>query len=98
MKTLDDVLNVLPPERQAEIYRIAEEIALENGLPSIREQQALSQQQMAEILGVTQPAIAAIERRGKEIKLVTLKRYVEAMGGKLTLLVELPDGNKIIPL
>ncbi|AXW97069.2 helix-turn-helix domain-containing protein [Cronobacter sakazakii] len=98
MKTLDDVMAGFSPERQAEILRMADEIALEHGLPLIREARAFSQQQLADIMGVTQPAIAAIEQRGKEIKLLTLKRYVEALGGKLSLLIELPEGSKVIPV
>ncbi|EOC0477386.1 helix-turn-helix transcriptional regulator [Cronobacter turicensis] len=98
MKTLDDVLAGYSAEEYAHVLRMANEIALEHGLPRIREERAFSQQQLAEIMGVTQPAIAAIEQRGKEIKLLTLKRYVEALGGKLSLLVELPEGSKVIPV
>ncbi|EPN5811193.1 transcriptional regulator, partial [Cronobacter sakazakii] len=47
MKTLDDVMAGFSPERQAEILRMADEIALEHGLPRIREARAFSQQQLA---------------------------------------------------
>jgi len=39
------------------------------------------------------PSVVAIEQRGNDIKLSTMKRYVEAMGGKLRIDVELPDGK-----
>ena len=49
-------------------------------------------------MGVTQPAVVAIEQRGVDIKLVTLKRYIEAMGGKLSLTVEMKGGTITFPL
>nr|MCD4461182.1 XRE family transcriptional regulator [Escherichia coli] len=45
--------------------------------------------------GISQPAVTQLEQRGNDLKLATLKRYVEAMGGKLSLDVELPTGKRI---
>ena len=42
-----------------------------------------------------QLAVAQIEQRRKEIKVATLKRYVEAMGGKRRLDGELPTGKRV---
>ncbi|ECL4818669.1 XRE family transcriptional regulator [Salmonella enterica] len=36
-----------------------------------------------------------LEQRGNELKLATLKRYIEAMGGKLSPDVELPTGKRV---
>ncbi|WP_312383607.1 helix-turn-helix domain-containing protein [Atlantibacter subterraneus] len=98
MKTLQQHLAELTPENRAEIERLAEEFAAENGLPSIREMRAMSQQELAERLGVTQPAVAAMERRGDDIKVSTLKRYAEALGGELKISIELPEGSRVISL
>ena len=46
-------------------------------------------------MGISQPAITQLEQRGNELKIATLKRYIEAMGGKLSLDVELPSGKRI---
>ena len=59
----------------------------------MREELRLSQTALAQSMGVSQPAIAQIEQRGNDVKLATLKRYIEAMGGKLSLTVEMPEGN-----
>ena len=40
-----------------------------------------------------QPTVSDMERPGHDIKLSSLKRYVEATGGKLSIDVELPDGS-----
>ena len=48
---------------------------------------------MAQALGIRQPTVAVMEKPGRDLKLSSLKRYVEAAGGKLRLDVELPDGS-----
>lgn len=93
MQTLNQFLSELPVERQKAIQEKADELILETGIAMLREELNLSQQQIANLLGVSQPAVVQIEQRGNEIKLATLKRYVEAMGGKLSLSVELPTGS-----
>lgn len=95
MKTLDDVIADRSPESQARIKEMTDEMVLEVGLQMIREELQLSQKALADVMGIRQPAVAQIEQRGNDIKIATLKRYVEAMGGKLSLDVELPTGKRI---
>lgn len=96
LTTLDEVMASLPKERQDEIYEMADELMLEAGLSSLRQNLELSQRDLAKALGISQPAVAKIEQRGNDIKLSTLKRYVETMGGKLSLAVQMPDGDSRI--
>ncbi len=93
MKTLHDAITFRFPESQARIKEMADEMILETGLQLMREDLHLSQKSLAEAMGVSQPAVTQIEQRGNEVKLTTLKRYIEAMGGKLSLTVDLPDGS-----
>lgn len=95
MATLEQLLNKLPPERQARIQQMADEMILDYKLQQIREELELSQQQLADAMGIKQPTLSEIENRGIDIKLSTLKRYVETMGGKLRIDVELPTGKHI---
>jgi transcriptional regulator with XRE-family HTH domain len=74
---------------------MAAEMILETGLQMLREELKLSQKHVAEIMGISQPAITQLEQRGNELKIATLKRYIEAMGGKLSLDVELPTGKRV---
>ena len=46
-------------------------------------------------MGIAQPTLAAMEQRGAEIKVSTLKRYVEAVGGTLNVTINLPDGKQV---
>ena len=95
MRTLDEVIASRSPESQARIKEMADEMILEVGLQMMREALQLSQKQVAEAMGISQPAVTKLEQRGNDLKLATLKRYVEAMGGKLSLDVELPTGKRI---
>lgn len=95
MATLEQLLNKLSPADRAEVEQNAEVLILDYKLQQIREELALSQQQLAEAMGIKQPTLSEIENRGTDIKLSTLKRYVETMGGKLRIDVELPTGKHI---
>ncbi|HEO9913163.1 TPA: XRE family transcriptional regulator [Escherichia coli] len=95
MRTLDEAVASRSPESQARIKEMADEMILEVGLQMMREELQLSQKQVAEAMGISQPAVTKLEQRGNDLKLATLKRYVEAMGGKLSLDVELPTGKRI---
>ncbi|MBG6245592.1 transcriptional regulator [Candidatus Symbiopectobacterium sp. 'North America'] len=93
MKTLKEFIAAQSPASQARIKEMADEMILETGLQMLREELQLSQKTVADAMGIKQPAITQIEQRGNDVKLATLKRYIEAMGGKLSLTVELPDGG-----
>ncbi|MBQ0533711.1 MULTISPECIES: helix-turn-helix domain-containing protein [Providencia] len=93
MKSLHDVIAERCPESQARINELADEMILATGLQLMREELNISQKMLASRLGISQPAITQIEQRGNDLKLATLKRYVEAIGGKLSLTIELPTGN-----
>lgn len=95
MKTLNQLIASRSPESQQRIKEMAEEMILETGLQLLREELRLSQKNVAELMGVSQPAVTQIEQRGNELKIATLKRYIEAMGGKLCIDVELPTGKRI---
>lgn len=95
MANLNDMLAKSPKERLARVQKMADEMILDYKLYQLREELELSQKQLAEAMGITQPTLSAIENRGAEIKMSTLKRYVETMGGKLRIDVELPTGKHV---
>jgi DNA-binding XRE family transcriptional regulator len=88
----DDVMASLSPERRAKILAKSRKLLLELELQELREKQQMTQKQVAEAMGVKQPTVNRIEARGGDIKLSTLKRYVEALGGSLEIAVRLPAG------
>ena len=94
-RTLDDLLASRSEESRQRIQEMATELLLEVRIQALREELEVSQVELAKPLGVSQPAVVAMEQRGSDIKLSTMKRYVEAMGGKLRVDVELPTGRHI---
>lgn len=59
-------------------------------LRDLRQGRGVSQVQLAEALGVKQPTISKMERR-EDMNLSTLRRVVQAMGGKLEVTARFPD-------
>jgi DNA-binding XRE family transcriptional regulator len=92
---LSDVMRRLPKARRDRIAARAQEIREEiEGLRALRKATAKTQVDIAKSLGVSQPSVAKIERQA-DMYLSTLRSYVEAAGGRLTLVVELKDGHKV---
>lgn len=94
-RTLETMMTAYSAEEQQEIRDMADEMLLEVRLHSLREEMEISQAELAQALGITQPSVVAMEKRGNDVKLSTMKRYVEAMGGKVSVNVELPGGKHI---
>ncbi|UGS39966.1 helix-turn-helix domain-containing protein [Pseudocitrobacter corydidari] len=92
-RTLEQLLKDEKTEVVQQAEAMAEEMLLNIHLAELREKVKKTQVEIAETLGVKQPTIAGMEKPGRDLKLSTLKRYVEAAGGKLRLDVELPDGS-----
>ena len=92
-RTLEQVLDALSPDERARVEARSAELHAEvEGLKALRKLAARSQEQIAQSLGIKQPAIAKIERQ-TDLYLSTLRRFVEAAGGTLELRVELPGSG-----
>lgn len=92
-RTLEQLLADEQPEVVAEAQAIAADVLLNIHLADLREKVQKTQTEIAQVLGIKQPTVAGMEKPGRDLKLSSLKRYVEAAGGKLRLDVELPDGS-----
>jgi predicted transcriptional regulator len=78
-------------EAQHDANTLAETMMQEMPLHELRQARGLSQQVMAELLHVQQPAIAKLEKR-TDMYLSTLRSHIEAMGGQLEIMARFPDG------
>lgn len=74
------------PGAEERVQAIEDELRLAAGLTALREEAGLSQRELAERIGVSQPRIAAIER-SRNVTIDVLEQYVEALGGKLEVAV-----------
>ena len=95
MSTLGKLLKKQSAEALAKIETRAEEIRREITLDKIREELNLSQTELAQSLGISQPSIAKLENVDNDPKLSTLKRYIKALGGELSIDVTLPNSKRI---
>ncbi|WP_294902581.1 helix-turn-helix domain-containing protein [Tatumella sp. UBA2305] len=93
VRTLEQIIADEKPDVVARAQVMAEDILLNIHLAGLREKVQKTQVEMAQALGVRQPTVAVMEKPGRDLKLSTLKRYVEATGDKLRFDVELPDGS-----
>ena len=59
-------------------------------LGALRREQGMTQQQLAQVLGVTQAAVSKKER-GTGLLVSSLQSAIEAMGGTLDLIARFPD-------
>ncbi|MDE8556663.1 helix-turn-helix domain-containing protein [Pantoea vagans] len=87
--------NPLPLANHCKFYAqtMATEILLNIHLAGLREKVQKPQMEMAQVPDITQPTVAGMEKPGRDLKLSTLKRYVDAAGGKLRLVVALPNDS-----
>ncbi len=91
MTTLTNRLDKLPPARRKKVEERARElVAEEMSLQDLRKARKQTQVRVAKELGINQENVSRIEKRS-DLLLSTLSGYVEAMGGKLSLVAEFPD-------
>jgi transcriptional regulator with XRE-family HTH domain len=87
--------------RESEEFRLsvkqhtAELIAEEMNLREVRRLRKLTQARLSKRLKIGQEGVSRIEKR-TDLYISTLRSYVEGVGGKLKLVVELPDLPPII--
>jgi len=92
-KGLKGLIATTDPKLVERAERKAAEMLLSIHLAEVRAKVQKTQQEVAFALDVTQPTVAEMERPGKDMKLSSLKRYVEANGAKARIEIELPDGT-----
>lgn len=91
MTHLERIRKELHPARRKKIAaRAAQLIAEALTLQELRRARKLTQVRMAKKLGIGQDGISKIEKR-TDLMISTLRKIVEAMGGRLSLVAEFPD-------
>jgi len=80
------------PEARARAKARAKEMMAEMLLSEIRQAVGLTQEQVAETLGIKQPSLSRLESQ-HDMQITTLQRLIEALGGKLEIIAHLPGGT-----
>lgn len=82
----------MAPESLARAKSRAKDMLAEMLLAELRQAVGLTQQELADRLGIKQPTLSGLESQ-TDIQLSTLRRLVEALGGELELIAHLPGGD-----
>ena len=91
-----DFIASLPADERRQIKKRAKELLAEElSLQELRRAKQMTQVKMAKKLGIAQKQISEIEKR-TDMHISTLRRSVEALGGKLSLVAEFPDRPPVI--
>lgn len=80
----DFVDRLIPKDQRAAVKRRSDSIVIGQVLRMMREKRKMSQAELAERMGLKQPAIARLEGQ-RDVKLSTLQEWATATGGELVL-------------
>ena len=83
------------PARRRRVDDMKRELLAEMPLYELRRARALTQRDLAEMLKVNQPAVSKLEQRA-DVYISSLRSYIEAVGGKLKIVAEFPEGEVAI--
>ena len=95
-RNVNDIIRTLNPAQRKKVEaRAAELIAEEMTLQELRRARKLTQVSVAKALGITQDSVSRLEKRS-DILLSTLRKTVQVMGGRLSLVAEFPDRAPVV--
>lgn len=82
----------MSPERRARVDARTREMIAEMLLAEIRRLVGLTQEELAKKLGIKQPTLSRLEAQD-DMQISTLRRLIEALGGRLEIVAHLPAGD-----
>jgi DNA-binding transcriptional regulator YiaG len=82
------------PETRRRIEAEAQRLSEDLHLSQLRKARGLTQETMAELLGVSQAEVSKMERR-TELYVGTLRKFIEAMNGELVIAARFADGVEV---
>ena len=95
-RNVNDIIKKLSPAQRKRVEtRAAQIIAEEMTLRQLRQACRLTQEKVAKSLRIGQEGVSKLEKRS-DFLISTLRDYVKAMGGQLSLVVEFPDRKRVI--
>ena len=94
-RSFDELKEKMSPEQRERVEERAQALLLGMALQELRQTRHLTQQELAEILDINQAALSKMENQS-DIRVSTLRKLLGAMGGRLKLVAEFPDGEVVI--
>ena len=87
-----ELVEKMPAERRAKAEAKAKDLLAEMLLSEVRRHVGLTQEELADRLGIRQPSLSKLESQ-RDMQIGTLSRIVAALGGNLELVAHLPNGD-----
>ncbi|MDI6794637.1 MAG: XRE family transcriptional regulator [bacterium] len=94
-KPFKNLLDKMSQERRERIDDRTKGILIEIAIEELRQTRQLTRQQLADALNLNQSALSKMENQA-DMHISTLRRMLSAMGGKLKIIAQFPDGEFII--
>lgn len=90
-RQFNELRKSMSPARQKRIDAKMNEQLVEMLLGEIRRESGLTQNDLAQKLGIRQPSLSKLEAQD-DMQVSTLRRIIAALGGELELVAHLPQG------
>lgn len=94
-KPMSELLKYMAPESIDRARERAQQMSAAIRLAEVRKQLHTTQKTLAERMNVSQASVSQMESQG-DMQISTLLRYVHALGGKVSIQVELPNGEQTL--
>ncbi len=94
-KPFSELTKEFGPTQRARIEARKEELRASMHLHQLRQARAMTRKAVGDILQVNQPTIARLETH-TDLYISTLRAFIEAMGGRLNITAEFPQGRVVI--
>jgi transcriptional regulator with XRE-family HTH domain len=91
-RNFSELRDKMSPERIARSDARVKKILAKMRLKELRRARELSQQSIADDLGMDQGNVSKLEQR-TDMYISTLRRYIEALGGSLEIVARFPGGD-----
>ncbi|MFG0247631.1 MAG: helix-turn-helix domain-containing protein [Phycisphaeraceae bacterium JB051] len=91
-RNFNELRKKMSPQRQARVDGMAQQMMVEMLLAQIRQEAGLTQNDLADTLGIKQPTLSKLESQD-DMQISTLRRIIQALGGELELVAKMPGGT-----
>ncbi len=95
LKNLDTLIKRLPRERRARLEARTRRAVQRVALAQLRKIAGVTQSELARRMGVRQPTLSQMESQ-TDLKVSTLATMIASLGGKMSIRVDLPQGEYVI--
>ena len=92
-KPWSTLIDKMSPERRAAYEKAAKEQRIGRLVTQMRKHSGLTQQELAQRLGISQPRLSSVEG-ADDLRVDTLKNIVGELGGEVV--IHMPDGDIIL--